>query len=250
MIYHILNGDSLAHNFPEAHFEGEIIVAREALIDGNADAPELEAFWNMRADYLGITMAEYENQVVTEFNRILQAPENSEFNLWFEYDLFCQVNMWFVISLLHSIDLKKKVFAVYTTHLDRSSKYFWNGFGPAKTEDLITCYNNRILLNDADLEFGKNFWEAYKANNREDLKALSEVAPPSFPFVKEVIEAQLDRFPEDGSTGRPEKLIEYITANISTDFPTVFREFWNRESIYGFGDTQLKKLYDKVMSER
>jgi len=30
----------------------------------------------------------------------------------------------------------------------------------------------------------------------------------------------------------------------------VLKEFWNKESIYGFGDTQVKYLYDKVMHQR
>ena len=34
MVYNILNGDSLAYSFPDAKIEGEIIVVREGLIDG------------------------------------------------------------------------------------------------------------------------------------------------------------------------------------------------------------------------
>ena len=34
------------------------------------------------------------------------------------------------------------------------------------------------------------------------------------------------------------------------DFKTVFKEFTAREGIYGFGDVQVRKIYDKVMKER
>jgi len=61
------------------------------------------------------------------------------------------------------------------------------------------------------------------------------------------IKEHVDRFPKDGTKGRPERVLEDITQNISTDFHEVCKEFWNRESIYGFGDTQLKELYDKVV---
>ncbi len=33
MVYNILNGDSLAYSFPDAKIEGDVIVAREGLID-------------------------------------------------------------------------------------------------------------------------------------------------------------------------------------------------------------------------
>ena len=124
MIYHILNGDSLAYSFPETKINGEMIVVREGLIDGDLSGDTLHYFWQSRAKYMGLAEAEYHNNVVKEFEKIMNAPDNSEFNLWFEYDLFCQVNMWFVISMINTLSIKKKVYAVYTSYLDRTSKQF------------------------------------------------------------------------------------------------------------------------------
>ena len=250
MVYHILNGDSLAYSFPDARIEGNVIVMREALIDGALSGDNLHQFWQSRARYLNITETEYNNAVVKEFEKIMNATDHSAFNLWFEYDLFCQVNMWFVISVIYSLPIKKKVFAVYTSHLDTSSKHFWNGFGTANSDELNICYANRIPLSEADMNFGKELWEAYKNGNLEALTDLSRHSSLAFPYLQEVVKAHVDRFPKDGTKGRPEKLIEEITKNISTDFNQVFKEFWNRESIYGFGDSQLKTLYDKVMAYR
>ena len=177
----------------------------------------------------------------------MNAPDNTEFNLWFEYDLFCQVNMWFVISMINSLSIKKKVYAVYTSYLDRTSKQFWNGFGPANSSELAICFADRTPLNDVDLQLGQDLWTAYKSGNLDGLIRLAKNQSSAFPYLQEVIKAHVDRFPKDGTKGRPEKVIEDITKNISTDFHKVFKEFWNRESIYGFGDIQLKHLYDKVM---
>ena len=89
--------------------------------------------------------------------------------------------------------------------------------------------------------------KAYKNRNLEELTNLSKHQSLAFPYLQEVVKAHVDRFPRDGTKGRPERVIEDITKNISTDFHEVFKEFWNRESIYGFGDSQLKHLYDKVI---
>jgi hypothetical protein len=247
MVYHILNGDSLAYSFPEAKIPGELIVAREGLIDGDLSGTTLNEFWEARAKYMGRSQSEYDHSVVTEFEKIMKAGEDAEFNLWFEYDLFCQVNMWFVISIINSLSASRKVFAVYTTYLDRSDKQFWNGFGPATAATLIHSFADRILLDQSDLEFGQDLWEAYKNADLSELSRLSTRQSTSFPYIKEVIQAHLERFPKEGGKGRPERVLEDITQNVSTDFQTVFREFWKRESIYGFGDIQLKHLYDKVM---
>src|SRR3989337_2987812 len=250
MIYNILNGDSLANSFPDAKIEGDIIVVREALMDGDLSGDNLNDFWRSRAKYHGSTEADYHNGVAKEFEKIINAPDNSEFNLWFEYDLFCQVNMWFVISIINNLSIKKKVHAVYTSYLDKTSKQFWNGFGPANSDELKVCYAKRISLSEADIDLGQDLWKAYKNSNLEELTNLSKNQSLTFPYLQEVVNAHVDRFPKDGTKGRPEKVIEDITKNISTDFHKVFKEFWSRESIYGFGDTQLKSLYEKVMHNR
>jgi hypothetical protein len=245
MVYHILNGDALAYSFPEAEIEGEIIVVREALVDGQLSGETLHEFWRSRAAFLQVTEAEYHDLVVHEFKKIMNATGHPEFNLWFEFDLFCQVNMWFVMSLIKDLPMTTKVFVVLTSYLDKTSEKFWNGFGPAAAADLKICHANKVLLGDDDLALGQQLWMAYKK-----LTDLSRYQSPAFPYLSEVIAAHVERFPVDGAAGRPEKVIEYIVSNISTDFSRVFQEFWRRESIYGFGDTQVKSLYDKVMQSR
>jgi hypothetical protein len=247
MVYNILNGDALAHSFPDAKIDGEMVVVREGFIDGELSGDNPSDFWQTRAKHIGITKPEYNFAVVTEFEKIMHAPDDSVFNLWFEYDLFCQVNRWFVISLINRLSIRKKVYAVFTSYLHKTNKHFWNGFGPANLNELKVCFADRIALTEADLNFGHELWTAYKNGDLEELTNLSKHQSSAFPYLQEVVKAHVDRFPKDGTKGRPERVIEDITKNISTDFHMVFEEFWKRESIYGFGDVQLKGLYDKVM---
>ncbi|TDH26934.1 DUF1835 domain-containing protein [Segetibacter sp. 3557_3] len=250
MVYHILNGDSLAYSFPDTGIAGDIIVVRESLVDGTVRGDNLRDFWHSRAEYMELTEEDYHKKVVQEFEKILNASDDAEFNLWFEYDLFCQVNMWFVISLINRLSIKKEVYAVYTSHLNRTSKQFWNGFGRASTSELRSCFAGRVPLELTDLRLGQDLWKAYKGADLEELIRLAGHRSSSFPYLPEVIEAHVERFPKDGTKGRPERVIEDILKNISVDFHQVFKEFWQRESIYGFGDVQLKHLYDKVIHHR
>lgn len=249
MIYQVLNGDALAYSFPAAGINGDVIVCREGLIDGDLEGGDLPGFWRTRAAFMGLPDDEYHRMVVAEFEKILAAPEGTEFNLWFEFDLFCQVNMWFVLSLLAGMAVEKKVYVVYTSWLSREDKHFWNGFGPATTEQLMEAFDNRILLSGADIRFGHDLWAAYKNADLAELRRLSHFGTAAFPYVQEVVEAHIDRFPENGQTGRPERVLAAIMKNGLTDFKIVFREFWNSESIYGFGDLQLMPLYKKVLVE-
>lgn len=249
MTYHILNGDALTPTFAEAEIEGAIIVMREALIDGDLSGDSLKDFWQTRARHIGISLDDYYNTSVKEFNKIMNIPHDAEINLWFEYDLFCQVNMWFVLSLINQLNINPKVFAVYTTHLSKGDQHFWNGFGPATPEDLTTCYANKVQFRNREIELGHDLWKAYKTQDFETLNALSKEQSPAFPYLQEVIQAHIDRFPQNGQKGRPERVIEDILKNTPPEFYKVFKEFQQRQSIYGFGDTQLKKIYDEVVQQ-
>lgn len=179
------------------------------------------------------------------FIKIVDSPDNSEINLWFGYDLFCQVNMWFILSLLRNKPITAKVYVVYPVFLKGMN--IWDEFGQATADDLITCFNNKIEFSEKDVSLGKDLWIAYKNNNLMQLRELSETPSSCFPYLKNVCEAHIDRFTFKDNKGRPETVIEDIVQNVSTDFSVVFNEFFEREGVYGFSDLQVKQIYDKVI---
>lgn len=245
--YHVLNGDAMRVEFEKANVPGQMIVFREALIDGDLSGDTLPGFLSSRSKYMGISSEEYQQTFVSEISKILNASDDSEFNLWFEYDLFCQVNMWFLLSIIDGLKIKKKVFAVYSSYLSRDHKNFWNGLGPAYSNELVRCFSGRIALSEDEIKFGRSLWMAYQKHDLDRLKVIGNKTSPSFPYLKEVITAHLDRFPTEGNKSRVETVVEKIIKSGSGEFEEVFREFWRKESIYGFGDIQFKHIYDKVV---
>jgi hypothetical protein len=249
MIYHILNGDAMIDRFVATGIQGEMISTRECMIDGSLAGNSLADFYQTRAKFISGAYGEKENDyytaVVSEFDKLLAADNPSEFNLWFGYDLFCQANMWFVLSLLNRLTIQKKVFAVYPSHLREEDR--WNDFGGATPADFITCLQTRIQFGDNDLELANQLWLAYKNNDLDKLEKLSNEHSPCFPYLHEVCRAHIERFPKNNEKGRPEKVIEEIIQSGTTEFYSVFKQFYNREGIYGFGDLQLKVIYDKVL---
>lgn len=248
MLYHILNGDALAYSFPDANLGGEIIIMREALIDGDLSGRDLPGFWRSRAAFWGEAPAVYQEKVVRELEKIQQAPAGAEFHLWFEYDLFCQVNQWFVLALIDTLAAPATVYAVHTAHLDRSSPHFWSGFGPADSEQLRVCFGEKVLLHKTDVQLGHRLWIAFKNNDLGELTRLSQTSSPAFPHLPEVVQAHIDRFPREGAAGRPEQVMQDLIKNGAADFPEACRAFWEKEPIYGFGDTQLQRVYDRVVN--
>lgn len=243
MTHHVLNGDSLAFSFPAAGIPGNLIVFREALMTGDLSGNDLPAFWKARATYLKCGPSQYQSMVLDELEQITASVPGDEFNLWFEYDLFCQVNLWFILSMLYLLPHDKKIYAVYTSHISKGAPHFWNGFGPATAEQLRECFRSRILLQPADLALGNALWQAFRTGDTGALVQLSQTPNPAFPFIEPVIQAHAD-------SDRPARTIESILNNGPANFEYVFSEFYKSESIYGFGDSQLKTIYDEVMAKR
>ena len=247
--FHILNGDALLDFFPESILSGEIIVARECLVDGPVTGKTLEEFWETRADFI---TAEYEEEkesyffdVVSEFNRISLIPPGSEVNLWFEEDLFCQVNLWFCMSLLTNVADQLKINLVQPPLKDGEPD--WNGFGGLDRNELAGAYQGRQRLSATEIKLLADLWNAYKMNDRVKLEELSVTESEHFPFLRKVVQAQLDRFSEDNLSGRPEKVLKEIMLQKDMhDFKSIFKEFSIQEGIYGFGDWQVERLLNKL----
>ena len=243
--YHILNGDALKQQFPN-EINGKQIVARECLVDGDVKGESLEELFQNRAQFLSTaygdgSIEEYYQKTVTEFEKIQAIPENAVINLWFEDDLFCQVNCWFVVHLIGQSDKN------YTLYLVRPEQHNQYGFGGYAESELPGLYENRLLLSAGEVDKIASLWKFYQEEDLENLTAVAQTLENKYPFILRAVEAHIDRIPANGNMGRPVQSLMEIMERLDTDnFGPVFAEFNKRESIYGFGDLQVKRLYDAI----
>lgn len=244
---HLLNGDHLAQQLQGASYIQTHLVFREALIVGPVTGTSLDEFWKLRTEFIttsyGVTAEKYSQKTISEIERLHSIPRDSEICLWFEDDLFCQVNLWFILTLLTD-SRKIKIFRVFPPETTTENR--WKGFGGASTAALEQAYEARVPFTSSDLALGKNLWEAYRLGDGAQLAEHSKSVSPCFRHLEEVCQAQLDRFSADPSQRRPEKLILELLAKGITDFDTLFSQFSEREGIYGFGDLQVRELMDSV----
>lgn len=240
MILHILPGDSLAEHFPPS-IPGHKLICRECLIDGDLHGDTLEAFWQTRAQFIQSDYGEgnYCVHVVAEFEKLNQYNTETEFNLWFEYELFCQTNLWFVLYLLQLKGFKH-IFRVCPGI--KQGHDVWQGFSGMTEADLEDSFANRIKLTENDLQQGVNLWHAYQAADLNLLEPLSHYQSAAFPMLNDVCRAEIER----KQNNRVENTLKAIMASGTKDFAGVFELFQQKAGIYGFGDLQIKKLYEQL----
>lgn len=239
MKYQVLPGDALAEDFKETTVDGEVIVCRECLVEGDLQGANLEDFWNSRAKFIEKAYVEpaenYREKVIGEFEKLCNTPENAEVNLWFEYELFCQVNMWFCLSLLQNKNLE--IYRV--APIVREENDVWKGFGHLESEDLEKCYAERIRFSAADVMLGAKLWKAFQDKDFDELKKLGAIKSACFPKLAEVCEAAIE------IETRPKETLRKITMR-ETEFERIFVRFGETEGVYGFGDSQVKRILETV----
>jgi len=247
-LYHILNGDCLKEQFPKS-LEGDVLVARECLVDGEVTGDSLEELFVTRAkfigsQYVGYTEADYFKKNVPEFEKILNIPTGAEVNLWFEDDLFCQVNLWFTAFILTENDRN------YSTYLIRPKIGVEYNFGGMSESELITAFRERTKIEVSELAKFRRLWLCYQQNNREEMLKIAKDLTDRYLFLLPAIDAQLERDPANGTLGRPQRTLIEIIDELQTDkFELVFQEFCKRESLYGFGDLQVKRMFDEIINK-
>jgi hypothetical protein len=161
---HILNGDCLQHNLQVEN----AIVIREMLVEGPLKADPEESFFQMRADYLektyGILASEYQQKTVSEFKKIHRIPKHSEVYLWFDFDLYCFLNLLFVIELLQA----DKTLHLYLVRPLRKRKFrIWRGFDLHTKEDLMQAFSQKTKLSRKDIEAFRHVWKRLGKNGSE-----------------------------------------------------------------------------------
>ena len=244
MQYHILNGDALYQQIPSDKIEGNFIICRECLIDGPLSGNSLIEFWDNRANFIdkleGVRKGDYNEKVLPQFQRVLEIPPKTPVNLWFGDDLFCHINLCFILYLLDMTGHRANVFLV------KASLDNWQEFGGMSAEALVDAYQNKQAITPEAFKLMLDCWTAFQQQDLVQLTQLSKKSTTNFPKFSEVIQAHIDRFPKNGGLGRPQQsLLAIKTALQTDDFGKIFQVFKEKEGIYGFGDLQVKAMLDE-----
>ncbi|MBP7376293.1 MAG: hypothetical protein KA956_07430 [Pyrinomonadaceae bacterium] len=238
MIYHVLPGDAVAEEFKKTKIRGEVIVCRECLAVGDVDADILPDFWEQRARFILSEYGEdeivYHETVADELAVLLDLGSDDEVNLWFEYELFCSVNMWFCLWLLS--ETGAAVFRVEPVVLKPEDR--WDGFGNLGSVDLQKCYGRRVRFTPKEIQLGADLWNAFRKNDHERLIELSKAEQGRFPYLAEVCDAAIER------VTRPAEIVAEIQFEGKTEFEEIFAEFKRRAGVYGYGDLQVQRIID------
>jgi hypothetical protein len=247
---HILNGDALVESFKQSNIKGDYIVWRECLFEGPIfDAKTETDLANIRAEYISNTYGENEAHYLKGFNNFFNklkcVNECSEVTLWFDYDLFCQVNLMYLLKVIAGYNYDIPVSVVSPKNDGENNQY--KGFGGLTGEQLQELFECRKSLSKEELYAAERFWNAYSSTEPLEFEWLLNNTDNTFPFFGEALQAHLERFPSrENGINRIERIILNSVEEGINDKFKIMERVWNEASIYGLGDLQIFKYIEQL----
>ncbi|OHX66170.1 hypothetical protein NH26_07300 [Flammeovirga pacifica] len=244
--YHILNGDGIFEAWKHQNYEGEPIIFREMLVEGES-MTELwtHRFFEKRKHFFltnyGVTFEEYNNLSGVELQKMNQLINASSITLWFENDLFCYINLMATLHYLYQINNSEiEIWLV----MGEGTK----GLGEYSKEAFGQLYHQKIKLDKDDLYFASKFWEFYTNADLDNFVTYIKRSPKFLPLLNEVMSTYLEQFPqkESGVNKLERRVLKFLNDEPLTENKLIGK-LLRRQKYEGFGDMQYEKIL-KLMS--
>lgn len=246
---HILNGDATYQVFKQTGLTGEVIIWREILSDGPVSEDDL---WQTRAKWINENFGEPEENYFANFveplNQLKSWQNYQEINLWFEFDLVCQINLCCVLSLLSDNGVSPNLIKlICSDKIDGVANF--RGLGELNPIQLSNLYADRLTITPSDLLLAKRSWSLYVENDAAKIQSLCEQDFRNLTLLKKALQIHLKRLKKDksGLNFIEQKLVEL--AKISQTKAAIYQKFWATEPELGMGDAQVYIILKKLQQE-
>ncbi|APY12305.1 DUF1835 domain-containing protein [Seonamhaeicola sp. S2-3] len=245
---HITNGSVLTNYLNDYGYKGNIITWHEMLCEGPTHVNILsKEFFKARTNFFSATYNVYldVDAFKTEINKLDNLEDVSEIILWFEYDLFCHINLIAVISLIKQKHINLPLYLVCSGFVKGSKNL--KALSELNAEQLKNHYNNRIRLSEDDIELAETLWQIYNGKDHNLFKPFI-VKSSSFDYLSNCLKAHLERFPDSksGLSTLEKNILGIINKNTIKSKHHLLGYALNYQGFYGFSDMQLGRIIDQL----
>lgn len=250
-LLHITNGDNFTSKLQSLHLKGDIITWREMLCEGKTlCAVGSESFWKTRFEFLNknykVSKSWFVEKTLKEYRSLCNHKQQDQIVLWFEYDLFCQINMLAVLSWLKTHRRHAEISLVCSGKEDESDKLY--GLSELSDEKLLNLYENRTILSQDDIEFADYVWQLYCSDNPIRLENLIAHNNFQFQYLSEALRAHLKRFPtiKNGLNEMENRILDTAASQKPESRAVLLNQILANQGYYGFGDTQYNRMISSL----
>ncbi len=244
---HITNGDSFTQKLKTLPVKGDIITWREMLCEGKTETNVgSESFWKTRFEFLHknykVSKSWFVEKTLKEYRSLCNHKQQDQIVLWFEYDLFCQINMLAVLSWLKTYRRHAQISLVCSGKEDETDTLY--ALGELGDEKLMELYENRLMLSQDDIEYADYVWQLYCSDNPIRLENLTDFKNYNFSYLSEALQAHLRRFPtiKNGLNEVENRILEIAVEERPKSKKALLGNILRNQGYYGFGDSQYGRV--------
>lgn len=247
---HITNGDSLTERLQQFDISGDILTWREMLCEGptvyEVGSPDfIEKRDTFLRRYYDIPEEHYKKKFVQELEKLDESKTYSAIILWFEYDVFCHINMIAAISYIQSKNREESVFLICSGKVQGKKKLM--GLAELNDKEFLKHYKERIQLTTSDLSLANTLWEFYCGTDHNKLKPKF-AEHSSFTYLSNCLRAHRERFPDKdtGLNTLEVDILKFIDSQHITTKNQLCDYVLSHQGYYGYGDSQIFRIIERL----
>lgn len=244
MTLHIANGDSTAGTLKLSGIKGAIFSFADALISGPAPANIDRRSWReTRATHLstlyGISLAECKRKLFQQEVALESFCQHEEVVLWFEHDLFCQLNLLSLLAWFARIERGRTRLSLINIGSFPGRPDF-RGLGELSPDELLSLFPMRQAVTANQLRLASDAWIAFCSPDPTQIEDFRRRDTSELASLDAALDAHLRRFPSvKNGLGHVEETTLMMVQDGLRTFTDLFLKFGDVAGVYGLGDLQV-----------
>jgi hypothetical protein len=238
-LLHVTNGESAGNTLRQTTLGGAVLSWQDVLHEGPVPALPREKLLRTRARFLAECGWGSEPALRSSLERrdrqLLDAlRDGAEVVLWFEHDLYDQLQLIDALTLARSVDAVPELIVIGSF----PGRPSFAGLGELTASELETLWPARSRATPEALDSAAQAWAALCAPDPAAVAELATRHDPHLPFLAPALRRLLDEFPSprDGLSQTERFTLETIAAGAQTA-PAAFVGSQRLEAAPFLGDT-------------
>ena len=213
---HVANGTATTRIIHDAGIPGRSSIWADPLYEGPVPAGLDDAgLLAVRAQFIGGGGEHGVEAVASDLRRWREAIDDTdgydELVLWYEHDLFDQLNLLQILSRL-SPDWPKPVTLICIGSFPGRPRFM--GLGELTTSELEPLFDSRQAVTPAQLALAREAWRAFRSADPTAIETFLAADTSVLPYLASALERHLEEFPStrDGLSRTERRLLEIAAA--------------------------------------
>ena len=218
-LLHITNGESAGNTLRQTALGGAVLSWQDVLHEGPVAALPRKELLRTRARFFADCGWGSRQALLSSLERrdrqLLEALRNDlDVVLWFEHDLYDQLQLLDVLALAHTVGASPELIVVGSF----PGKQSFAGLGELTADELETLWPTRGRAEPATLEAASAAWAAFQAPEPTALAEWATRDTSQLPFLAPALRRLLEELPApaDGLSGTERRALRAVAAGANT----------------------------------